>query len=223
MGLINRFDLTRIIREYHTPYFFETGTWKGDAVAYALESPFTKIISIEIIPEIAIEAGKRFLSTDKVKIIEGNSVDVMAKELPKLNGNCVFWLDAHFPGADAGMTDYDAIEDEETRLPLAKEVEIIKTTRAGFNDVLIIDDLRIYEDGPYQNGLVPPNAMPGGARSISFVYQYFETTHYIFKSFLDEGYILLFPKKSYNRNHFKLSGLFKKKPVVADHYLLDKN
>lgn len=220
MGLINRFDLTRIIREYHTPYFFETGTWKGDAVAYALKSPFAKIISTEIIPQIALKAGKRFLSTDKVKIIEGNSVDVMAEELPKLNGNCVFWLDAHFPGADAGITDYDAIEDEETRLPLAKEVAVIKTTRTHFNDVLIIDDLRIYEDGPFEKGNSPTDSLPRKNRNIHFIYEYFSASHVILKSYLDEGYVLLFPKSVYQLQQKNPDSLIGKKGVEQDLYLV---
>lgn len=198
MGRISRFDLSHMIRTYDTPMFFETGTFRGEGVQYALHSPFKKVISVEIVPQIADEARKKFSSADRVKIIEDESASALEKELPLLKGNCIFWLDAHFPGADAGMTQYDADLDESVRLPLEKELEIISRLRKGYRDILIIDDLRIYEDGPYQNGNVPADALPkGGVRSIDFVYKYFRSTHTVHRLYQEEGYIVLLPKKNY--------------------------
>jgi len=218
MGLINRFDLSRIIREYKTPYFFETGTFRGEGVDYALQSPFDKIVSVEIIGAIADEAKIKFNAQNKVEIVEGNSVSALAAEIPKLDNNCVFWLDAHFPGADAGITRYDDNNDESVRLPLQKEIEIISRLRSNFKDVLIIDDLRIYEDGPYQNGNVPPDALPKEDRHIGFIYNSFSASHVILKSYIDEGYILMFPKKGYRINHIK-NNLFSKRIFMKDFYL----
>ncbi|MBD0364645.1 MAG: hypothetical protein ICV53_00865 [Flavisolibacter sp.] len=219
MGQIQRFDLTRIIGEYNTRYFFETGTFLGDGVGYAAESPFNKIISVEIIPEIADKAKLRFKDSDKIEIIEGNSFMALENELPKIKGNCLFWLDAHFPGADAGITAYDADGNEDIRLPLAKELAIIKRLHSSYKDVLIIDDLRIYEDGPYAKGNVPADALPKIDRNIDFIYKHFGNTHLILKSFLDEGYVLLFPKMKYYINRFRLQNLFKGTPFKEDYYL----
>ncbi|MEP7377001.1 MAG: hypothetical protein ABI675_26615 [Chitinophagaceae bacterium] len=206
MGKINRFDLSRIVAKFKTPIFFETGTFRGDGVQYALQSPFKKIISVEIIPELAEEAKKKFAGIERVKIIEGESSRVMEEELPNLTGNCIFWLDAHFPGADAGMTDYDAEMDESVRLPLVVESSIINRLRKGFKDVIIMDDLRIYEDGPYQNGNVPVDALPKKNRNINFVNQNFGDTHHIYKSYQEEGYLLLLPKLS--RKRWSIANLF---------------
>lgn len=209
MGSLGRFDLKRIVTEYNTPNFFETGTFLGDGIAYALKAPFAKIISVEIIPEIAVKAGSRFQFEEKVEILNSDSFSAMEHQLPMLTGNTFFWLDAHYPGAGAGLADYASGGDDETlRLPLIKELELICRYRRKYQDVLILDDLRIYEDGPFQNGPVPFDALPRGRRSTDFVYQYFSATHYIFKSFIDEGYILLFPKKMYDRRQFKWSDLF---------------
>jgi hypothetical protein len=201
MGKINRFDLSRIISKFKTPIFFETGTFRGDGVQYALQSPFKKIISIEIVPDLADKVKKRFAGNETVKIIEGESSRVMEDELRNLPGNCIFWLDAHFPGADAGMKDYDADMDESIRLPLVTESSIISRLRKGFQDVIIMDDLRIYQDGPYQNGNVPPDALPKKNRNIDFVNQNFGETHHIYKLYQEEGYIFLLPKPS-QRNIF---------------------
>lgn len=193
MGSISRFNLSKIAADYNCPHFVETGTWKGDAVAYALQTNFATIISVEIVPGIAAEAQKRFQQYKNVRIIEGNSVSVLFKELPLLQGNCIFWLDAHFPGAEEGINRYDAETNEDRRLPLEKEIEAARSSRQGFNDVLIIDDLRIYEDGPYENGNAPADTLPKANRNIDFIFSHFGATHHINRLYRDEGYILLTP------------------------------
>lgn len=218
MGSLSRFDLNRIIHEYTTPNLFETGTFWGDGVAYALKFPFDKIISVEIIPEIADKAKLRFIAEDRVEIIETDSISSLEKKLPLLEGNTVFWLDAHFPGADAKLADYESGNDTEFRLPLSREIELISMYRKHFQDVLTLDDLRIYEDGAFEKGSVPSNALPKGERSISFVYEFFDTTHYVFKSYLDEGYVVLFPKKSFNQHHPGKEKLLNIISFVEDYY-----
>ena len=220
MGNLNRFDLGRIVKEYKTNCMFETGTFWGDGVAYALQSPFTRIVSVEIIPEIAEKAKKRFIVEEKVDILITDSITALQEQLPKIKENIVFWLDAHFPGADAGLIAYDTGNDELFRLPLQKELEMICALRKNHQDVIIVDDLRIYEDGPYENGNVPADALPQQNRNADFIEKFFSETHFIFRSYLDEGYILIFPKKKYKWNHFKFLDLFKSGPALEDHYLM---
>lgn len=222
MGSISRFNLDRIIRDFKTPFFFETGTFRGDGVDYAAASAFRQVWSVEIIPELAEAAQKRFAADGRITIIQNDSLAALGEILPKFNGNCIFWLDAHFPGADAGLSRYDAPEEESYRLPLPNELEVIHRERAGFQDVLIIDDLRIYEDGPYENGNVPADALPKGLRNTRFVSGLFQKTHYILRSYRDEGYLLLFPRKIYWRHHFTLKNLFGKPLDCSDHYFNER-
>jgi hypothetical protein len=214
MGTIRRFALDRIARRYKTSIFFETGTFKGDGVQFAMSVPFRQLISVEIVPELAEEAKRRFCSNQIVSIVNGESAEEMEKILPRLKGNCLFWLDAHFPGADAGLTQYDDNIDEAVRLPLKLEAGIIHQLRPRGRDVIIMDDLRIYEDGPYHNGNVPKDAMPRSNRNIDFVFENFGATHDIHRLFEDEGYLLLLPKPSW----WKLIDRFKK-PVPATIYI----
>lgn len=202
MGSIKRFDLTRIITEFNTKYFFETGTFWGDGVEYALKSPFRQILSVEIIPEIAEKARARFLDKKTVEIIEGSSEDALTQRVSEIDGNCIFWLDAHFPGADAGLKGYDENMNDSIRLPLIKEIGIIQRLRTKYSDVLIIDDLRIYEDGPFANGNVPSDALPASDRNIDFIFKTYGKTHVILRCYLDEGYILLFPRFRYFTRKF---------------------
>ncbi len=193
MGSISRFNLSRIAADYNCLNFVETGTWKGDAVACALQANFVRIMSVEIIPGIAMAAQKRFQQYKNVRIIEGDSAAVLSRELPLLDGNCIFWLDAHFPGAEEGINRYDAETNEGKRLPLEKEIEIIRASRRGFKDVLIIDDLRIYEDGPYENGNAPADTLPKTNRNVGFIFTHFGATHQVSRFYRDEGYVFITP------------------------------
>ncbi len=163
-------------------------------MAYALEFPFEKIISVEIVPGIAIQAVERFAEENRVGIFEGCSQDILKKELQGIRQNCLFWLDAHFPGADEGIEEYNADMDEELRLPLENEMKVISDLRGERQDVIIIDDLRIYENGPYEKGNAPLDTLPKSSRNLDFIEKDFTGTHHIYRSYLDEGYLILLPK-----------------------------
>lgn len=201
MGSIKRFNLERIRKEYNCDFFFETGTWKGDGVAYAAKFPFKGIYSSEIIPEIAARARKRFEENRLIEILEGNSTEVLKTTLPEINGNCIFWLDAHFPGAEEGINQYNAFEDEQIKLPLEEEINQIRTLRQGYNDVILIDDLRIYQDGPFDSGNLPEGILPPKRRTIQFADESFGKSHKIIKSFRDEGYLMIMDKVKFDKNN----------------------
>ena len=217
MGNIKRFDLGRIIGDYHIKNFVETGTFHGDGVAYALQFPFQKLWSVEIVPQLAGECRSRFVNEDRVSIVCRDSVTAIKQHLPTLTGPAVYWLDAHFPGADAGLTSYES-ENEDIRLPLALELAAIAQSRNTSKDVFILDDLRIYEDGAYELGNVPKDARPFGERNIHFAEKLFGVSHKIIRSYRDEGYLILFPRKAYFWKHFSIPGLFGKE-VEDDPYM----
>jgi hypothetical protein len=198
MGSINRFNLKRIKKHFKTDCFFETGTWKGDAVQFALDSGFNNIISTEIIPELASNSRSRFLAFPNVQIITGDSVTVLRNQLQGIDCNCTFWLDAHFPGADAGINKYEDELNEDLRLPLGLEICAISELRKLWKDVIIVDDLRIYEDGHYENGAAPADVLPKNNRNTDFIVNAFKNTHHIHRLYMDEGYLLLLPKKRFS-------------------------
>lgn len=218
MGNIRKFDLRAIIKGYKVKHFVETGTFRGDGVAFAVNFPFRTIWSVEIIPELAEECSKRFEENPRVTIVCGESVSALSAYLPTLRGPAIFWLDAHFPGADAGLSSYES-GNENLRLPLSLELQAIAKARNCANDVFIIDDLRIYEEGDFENGEVPRDAVPSGARSIAFVESLFEKTHKIIRSYRDEGYLIVLPRKRYFWKHLSIRQLFNKQ-VVEDPYML---
>jgi hypothetical protein len=78
---------------------------------------------------------------------------------------------------------------------LKQELTIIRELRPAGLDVILIDDLRIYEDGPFAAGNLPPShpAFPRQGRDLGVVAALFGTSHTISRHYDDEGYLILLP------------------------------
>lgn len=205
MGDIKIFDLAKLIDEFNIKTFCETGTLHGDAVEYVRSLSNTdNIISIEIIPQLAAKAKLRFETDDRVKIICDDSSKAMYSICNNINTNALFWLDAHFPGADCHMKKYDDEQRAKTRTPLKTELQNIYRRRVKYRDVIIIDDLWLYEHGPfewgtfnehmekYHNGIKREDICK---ESSAFIYEMFESSHDIKRIPNHQGYLLITPKK----------------------------
>lgn len=203
MGTIARFDLGEIINNTGVKAFVETGTLHGDGVLHALKFPFSEIHSIEIDKELADKCIKLFQNNNIVNIHTGHSGDVLPPLLENIKCNCLFWLDAHFPGADCGKARYDAEKNYDIRLPLESEINAIAARVGKYNDVLICDDAWVYEDGIFEWGTFNEHAARHNhgvtkeqlcGKDMSFLYSQFKDTHTFKKVTNDQGYIIVLPK-----------------------------
>ena len=105
--------------------YLETGTGQCNSLFVALRSKiYKKCYSIDIDPRIVEDAKKLLPSAE---IILGESVSVLEKlfqtEL-KQYSSVLFFLDAHFPGADYFNEKYDISAPNAN--PLKHELELIK-------------------------------------------------------------------------------------------------
>lgn len=194
MGAIYKHNLQDYINKYNLKYYVETGTGEGTCLMHCLKFNFKEYYSIEIYKQIFDEAIKKFNFNKNCNIILGNSYEVLPSILNKIDDNVLFFLDAHFPGADFHFETYTSTKDYDTRLPLKKEIETIVNNRDIKNDVFIIDDLRIYEDGPFENGNWSERKQLGGD-GIDFINDLLGDTHLIERDYRDQGYIICKPKK----------------------------
>lgn len=202
MGDIKIFDIEQIKNKFNIDTFFETGTLYGDTIDF-YKNLFSNLISVEIDEELANKAKKRFENDKHIDIFHGKSVDAINEYLPKIEGNILFWLDAHFPGADAKKAAYDAEENDSIRVPLETELELIVNLRQNKGDVIIIDDLWLYEDGNFEW-----NNFDGYMKSIgsnarrdtvikndsSFMYRLLKDRYNYIKDNHHQGYLIAFPK-----------------------------
>ena len=194
MGQLNEaIQVKNVLDFYNIDNFVETGTGAAEVVRSisSIKSDLN-IHTIEIIEEIF---NKNKISNSYLTNVNwhlGQSSEVMPEILPQLEGNTLFWLDAHFPGADFGLASYGDEEDLEKRLPLRSELEIIVEGRDVSNDVFVIDDLRVYEDGPFETGNWAERNLYGGD-GIAFIEDLFEDTHFVVRSYNKQGFVILLP------------------------------
>lgn len=198
MGTVARFDLKAIMDKYDTRGFIETGTGDGTGLAHAAKFPFDYLRSVEIEIKLFMQVQERFRDDKRIHICAVESGDFMrwvCRLLPP-EQPLVFWLDAHFPGADYGIRPYDDKLSDGIRLPLAEELKMISNWRPYAQDVVICDDLRIYVDGPFQHGNLPENlrSLCPKTRNIDFVYHLMGDTHNVEQIWDHEGYIMITPK-----------------------------
>ena len=191
MGSISIFQQDQF-DTYQPQVFIETGTWKGDGLLSIIQRfNLAEYHSIELSPLHFSAARDRFAEYPNVFIHQGHTLDILPELLKRLSSytSILFWLDAHLPE----ITD-EAFGDrsQEVAFPLEKELQIIKETRPTQADVIVADDLRIYEDGPFTIGCAP-EVYQSKTRGISFIENLFPD-RIITKSFESEGYIFILPK-----------------------------
>jgi predicted O-methyltransferase YrrM len=206
MGSIRKFDIKNIKEKQNINIFVETGTLYGDGVDYALSSGFDTIISIEINAQLAQAAREKYKNIPQVQIIEGNSAEVIDTICKQIQEPILFWLDAHFPGADAGLCGHLDEADYNARVPLEKELESIYNRNK--KDIIICDDLWMYEDGPYESGTFNEHSKRHGhnitreqvcGHDLSHFYNLFSNTHNFKKYYSHQGYLVMLPKHDMNK------------------------
>lgn len=187
MGAVHKFNLDSLIKNYNLVNYVETGTGEGMCLTHALNYPFSRFLSCEITKELFEAAKPKF---PKVELHHSNSEQFLSNILPTLQGNSLFFLDAHFPGADFHYAAYDACKDVNLRLPLEVELDLLVKHRKNYNDVIIIDDLRIYMKGPYAGGDWSLRSTAGSNR-VGFI---FDSLNLLNKSihvdYRDQGYVV---------------------------------
>jgi hypothetical protein len=197
MGVLADFDLERLIADRGCRYLVETGTGAGRGVEFAARHDFIQIYSIEIMHKLALDVALRFAADPKVTIIHGKSERGIKEALAEIPAQApvIFWLDAHYPGADFRLAAYDAEKNHDVRLPLERELRLVAQLRDISRDVFLIDDLRIYEDGPYDEGACPAVSLPAPElRHLRFVDDILGPTHLIERLYRRTGYLCAYPK-----------------------------
>lgn len=199
MGSLLRFKLDDFVQRFNLKAFVETGTARGDSVAYAaMVKKFDHLFSCEIEPLLAAGAIARFNEDPRICICRMDSGLFMRVVASASLPPTFFWLDAHYPGAGFGLKAYNADMPHHLRLPLHDELLAIRTHRSG-GDLILIDDLRIYETGDFEDGPLPADApgdpQPNGA---DWIRQMFADTHDAKVILRDQGYLLLLPRTQSN-------------------------
>lgn len=129
--------LRRIADQHGLNILVETGTHLGDMV-YAQKNRFKAIYSIELGETLYRRAARRFRKYPHIKIIHGDSGDVLRELVPQLKAPALFWLDGHYSGAGTALG--------EDHSPIFRELNAIFTMPVPY--VIAIDDARLFGCDP---------------------------------------------------------------------------
>ena len=200
MGILRNFDFNQFT---NADCFLETGSENGFGIEHALKYKNIKYIqSVEINEKFHNFCKHKFKFNDNVNLWLGPSEERLKEmvESMKEYKSCIYWLDAHLPSDPGSRFKHDRIKDE-IEFPLETEIKIIKENRDISNDYFIIDDLRIYIDGPFQypgsswpHHKLYPDFFPH-KDGIKFIEDLCGDTHEIVKIYDHEGYLLMYPKE----------------------------
>lgn len=193
MGSLKAFNVQSLKDKYRLTHFVETGTGLGDSLRFAETFGFDRLLSCEVDPQCFVKLTGGVPLGKNTIIYAKKSNEFLADILRYIKGNTLFWLDAHFPGSYTAFTGYDH-RDEGMRCPLRQELQIIRLLRDCSKDVIICDDLRIYQHGNYGNGSLPDYIAPTTEGIEEEIYRY-SKTHNVEYDYRDEGYLLLTPKQ----------------------------
>jgi len=129
------------IKRFKPQVFIETGTYKGKMV-YAVMPYIDNIYTIELSEFHFERAQNRFAGYPNIKIIQGQSGEVIPELMKNINQNCLFWLDAHYSGGSTAKG--------ETETPIIPEMECILNHTRAEDHVILIDDARCFTgEGDY--------------------------------------------------------------------------
>lgn len=121
--------------------FIETGTFLGDTIDFFKEK-FSFLYSIELSEELSIRAQNRFSSFKNVKIITGNSGEVLENIVRELKEPALFWLDGHYSSEFYMNGEYFITAKGDTNTPIEKELDFI--LGSNIQHLILIDDARLF-------------------------------------------------------------------------------
>lgn len=127
--------------EYGLSILVETGTYRGEMVD-ALYDYFKEIYSIELSEMYSKRARAYFQWRKKVKIIQGDSGNVIGELIHEIKQPVLFWLDGHYSADDTAKG--------EKSTPVLNELKHILNAD-DLHHVILIDDARAFgkaEDYP---------------------------------------------------------------------------
>jgi len=136
--VVKQRTLRTLAQRFGLNILVETGTFYGDMVD-AMQDDFDRIYSIELSPELAARAQRRFAGHERIAIIQGDSGHELGKIMGRLDQSTLFWLDGHYSAGETAKGDKDT--------PIFEELtHIFGSPERGH--VVVIDDARCFGSDP---------------------------------------------------------------------------
>ena len=140
--IIEKREIIEYYRRLYKPcVFIETGTFLGDTVDF-FKDKFDTIYSIELSEELAKKAKTRFYGNKNIKIIQGDSADVLASVMAEVNSQALLWLDGHYSSEFYINDELVKTAKGARETPIEKELEVLLGSFVP--QIILIDDARLF-------------------------------------------------------------------------------
>lgn len=199
MGALSRIGLDFLVQAHALDAFVETGTGHGHNLITALQWPELKDLrSIEIDEQTWHRNVVTFSNEPRVRLYHGDSPNVLpgiAVEMNALDRRVLWFLDAHYPGSGR-LVPLPMVPTPSplAAVPLSREFAALVAHRDLRRDVLVIDDLCLFEAGEYESD-APQLRANLGLGSLWWVESQLCGTHEITRVMRDGGYMIAKPKE----------------------------
>lgn len=134
-----RRHLLALFRERGHDTLIETGTYRGDTVAFFLPHA-RRIVSVEIDPALHARAQSRFAAHPEVEILLGDALELAPQVLAETHTPCLLWLDGHFSGSGTGRGELEE--------PVVEILARMRELELPGGMTVVIDDLRRFGREP---------------------------------------------------------------------------
>jgi hypothetical protein len=134
-----RRQLLRLFRERGHSVFVESGTYRGDTVAFFLAHA-ERIVSVEVEPSLQAAAARRFADHGAVEILLGDALDLIPPLLAREAAGTLLFLDGHWSGGVTGT----GREHE----PAASILVALARREQRSPLTIVVDDLRLFGTDP---------------------------------------------------------------------------
>lgn len=198
MGQLARFNLSLLKQELGINTLYETGTGLGASLLWAHQSGISNLTSIEQDTGTLAAAKIKLKDVSAVNLLQGDTMDLINDLPTKTKDPCLIFLDAHFAGG-ADFKDVQAYlqsAKDPRSLPLLEELRVLATKDLS-SGWIIIDDARLYVDGPFASGECPNWARQWTHKpQLDECLALFASSHDLHLLRQDHGYFILMPKQS---------------------------
>jgi hypothetical protein len=133
-AIVKRRRIIRVAREHQCETFVETGTFYGQTLD-AVHCVFSRSFSCELSARLFELNFMAFRDTEDVRVLFGDSADVLRQILPNCSGRILFWLDGHYSGGETAIGSCIC--------PALMELDAIKMD-ARRDHCILIDDARLF-------------------------------------------------------------------------------
>ena len=125
-------------RKYGIEHLIETGTYMGEMIE-ATRRHFETVTSIELSEHLFRRAIHRFRGIENVRLLHGDSGQVLKEIVSDLDHPTLFWLDGHYSCGETAMGNKET--------PIFEELEVV-FSRCDSGHIVLIDDAREFNDNP---------------------------------------------------------------------------